>query len=127
MSFQSVKFFGRPLLLLSAALLVQSGSVAAAGSSADVHEQIKGVLAGTVTQSSQPSERRNARVVGRGDELQESIRRLLQGATDASTRDSKVTAHFESAAPRGYRPSHENGPTMAQRVLLGQRTAPSGG
>lgn len=133
MSFHSPKFFSRPLLLVSAALLIQTGSVVAADSAGDVQRRIKEVLAGTVViQSAPSSERRDERAVGRIGDLQEFARQLLLGATDTSIRDTKVAAQSENAAPRESsphkdRPSHGDGQTLAQRVLLGQRNALTGG
>lgn len=101
MSLHIAKLFSRPLALASAALVIHIGAATAADSSGDIQQQMRDVLAGTVTahSASQPGLREDkvrTRTVATGD-VQQQMRGLLAGtitthpASQSGPRDDKAT------------------------------------
>jgi hypothetical protein len=119
MSLHIVKFFSRPLPLVSAALLIHIGGAVAADSAGDVQQQARELLAGrSPTQSAPPSERRADRAVPPTGDAQEQARRLLLGVT----RPDNAAAPVEFTVQKGVL-VHGDAQAMARRLLLGQANA----
>src|SRR6266478_5011024 len=96
MSLHIVKFFSRPLSIISAALLIHVGGAVAAGSAGDAQQQARRLLLG-VTDSG------------------------VQG-TKRITRPDNAAAPVESTVQKGV-PVHGDAQAMARRLLLGQANA----
>jgi hypothetical protein len=130
MSVHIVKFFNRPLPIISAALLIHVGGAVAADSAGDVQQQARELLTGRIaTQSAPPSERRADRAVRSTGDAQELARRLLRGVNDSGvqgteplTRPDNAAAPVESTVQKGV-PVHGDAQAMARRLLLGQANA----
>jgi len=130
MSLHIVKFFSRPLSIISAALLIHVGGAVAADSAGDAQQQARELLAGRIaTQSAPPSERRADRAVRPAGDAQEQARRLLLGVTDSGVQGTKpITRPDNAAAPVEFTvqkgvPVHGDAQAMARRLLLGQANA----
>jgi hypothetical protein len=131
MSVHIVKFFNRPLSVISAALLFHVGGAVAADSAGDVQQQARELLTGRIaTQSAPPSERRaDTAVRPTGGDAQELARRVLLGVNDSGVQGTKPTtrpdnamAPVESTVQKGVL-VHGDAQAMARRLLLGQANA----
>jgi hypothetical protein len=129
MSLHIVKFLGRPLSVISAALLIHVGGALAADSAGDAQQQARQLLAGTIATQSAPSERRAERAVRPTGDVQELARRVLLGVTDARVQGTKpITRPENAAAPVEFTVqknvlAHGDAQAMARRLLLGQANA----
>lgn len=131
MSLHVVKSFSRPLTLVSAALLIHIGSAVAADPAGDVQQQMRELLAGRMTQSAQPSERRDDRTVRPTADVQELARRVLLGVTDSRVQGTQRMTRPEraegvSTVQTGLL-GRDDAQAMARRLLLGQRNAVAAG
>jgi hypothetical protein len=131
MSVRIVKFFNRPLSIISAALLFHVAGAVAADSAGDAQQQARELLTGRIATESAPlSERRADRSVRpTGTDAQEQARRLLLGVNDSGVQGTKSTTRPDSAAApvelnvqKGV-PLHGDAQAMARRLLLGQSNA----
>jgi len=129
MSVHIVKFFNRPLPIISAALLIHVGGAVAADSAGDAQQQARELLAGRIATQSAPSERRAEGAVRPTGDAQEQARRLLLGVTDSGVQGTKpITRPDNAAAPVEFTvqkgvPVHGDAQAMARRLLLGQANA----
>lgn len=115
----------RPSALIATALLIHTCTALAADPAGDLQQQIRELLAGTITtQSAQPSERRGDRTVSRTADLQELERRLLLGATDSRIQGTQAMTRPESVAGMSTVKkdlfAHEDAQASARRLLLGR-------
>src|SRR3981189_55497 len=125
MALHIVKFFSRPLSIISAALLIHVGGAVAADSAGDAQQQARELLAGRIaTQSAQTEDR--AEGAGRPPgEAQDRARRLLLGVTDSGVQGIKpITRPDNAAAPVELTVqksvlAHGDAQAMARRLLLG--------
>jgi hypothetical protein len=102
MSLHIAKLFKNPLALAGAALVIHIGAATAADSTGDIQQQMRDLLAGTITVHSAPqSGARHDKVTARTvptDDVQQQMRDLLAGTIIAHSarqygpRDDKVTA-----------------------------------
>jgi hypothetical protein len=118
MSTHILGFFSRSLPLTAALLLVHAGGAVAADSAGDIQRQTRDMLAGAIPTHSAPPAARAADSTRRpgSDEVELQLRRL----TAARPEDA---ARRESARKVGFDRDDEH--TLAQRVLLGLRSAAS--
>jgi hypothetical protein len=126
MSLHIVKFFSRPLPLISAALLIHVGSALAADSGGDVQQQMRELLAGSIaTHSAQPSQRRGEMTVRHTADAQEGARRLLLGVADNRVHGAQAMTRSESAEGvstlRKGLLAPDDVQALARRLLLGPR------
>jgi len=124
MSLHIRKSFG-PSALITTVLLIHTCTAVAADAAGDLQQQMRQLLAGTITtQSAQPSERRDDRAVSRSVDLQELERRLLLGATDYRAQGAQATAGSDSAAGVSTVKrdlfAHDDAQSSARRLLLGR-------
>ncbi|MGB9330252.1 MAG: hypothetical protein WCB10_05745 [Steroidobacteraceae bacterium] len=124
MSLHIRKSFG-PSALIATVLLIHTCTAAAADAAGDLQQQIRELLAGTITtQSAQPSERRDDRAVSRTADLQELERRLLLGATDSRIQGTQAMTRPESVAGMSTVKkdllAHDDAQASARRLLLGR-------
>jgi hypothetical protein len=130
MSVHIVKFFNRPLSIISAVLLIHVGGAVAADSAGDVQQQARELLTGRIaTQSAPPSERRADRAVRPTGDAQQQARRLLLGVNDSGVQGTKpLTRPDNAAAPVEFTVQkdvlvHGDAQAMARRLLLGKASA----
>jgi len=127
MSLHIAKLFGRPLVLASAALVLHFGAATAADSTADIQQQMQGVLAGTSTAHSAPqSGPRDAKLTIPGADAQELIKQLLLGTGSRL----ETIKHSEVAVASGETESQKRAvayrdmqAAATRQVLLGQHHA----
>jgi hypothetical protein len=124
MSLHIRKPFG-PSALIATVLLIHTYTAAAADAAGDLQQQIRQLLAGTITtQSARPSERRDDRTVSRTADLQELERRLLLGATDSRIQGTQAMTRPESVAGMSTAKkdllAHDDAQASARRLLLGR-------
>jgi hypothetical protein len=140
MSAKIVKSISRSLPLISAALILQTGAAIAAPPAADMHEQIRNLLAG---KSANPpaalTEKRDDSAVGLPADVQEQTRRVLLGVADSNVHGTQVAVGRADASPsenaarineaihRKVELIDDDTQTMAQHVLLGDRNAAAAG
>jgi hypothetical protein len=128
MSLHIVKAFNRPLVLISAALLVHIGGAFAADSAGGAQQQMRELLGGrTATGAAQLSQQRDAGTVRPTADVQELARRLLSGVPDSRALGSPAMTQPERAdgplaLQKGLRADYD-AQAMAQRLLMGQRYA----
>jgi hypothetical protein len=130
MSSHFAKLFGRPLVLASAALVLHIGAATAADSTADIQQQLQGVLAGTSTTHSAPkSGLRDDKLTSTSADAnaQEFVKQLLLGTTGSRVETIK---HSDVAVASGGIESQKRAVTYSnaqaaamRRVLLGQHDA----
>ena len=130
MSLHIMKFLGRPLSVISVALLIHVGGAVAADSAGDVQQQARDLLTGRIaTQSAPSSEPRAERAVRSTGDAQELARRVLLGVADSGVQGTKPIARPDSAAaPVGFSVQKSvlargDAQAMARRLLLGQANA----
>lgn len=130
MSLRIMKFPGRPLSVILAAVLIHVGGAVAADSAGDVQQQARDLLTGRIaTRSAPPSEPRAQRAVRSTGDAQELARRVLLGVTDSGvpgtrpiTRPDSAAAPVEFSAQKSVL-AHGDAQAMARRLLLGQANA----
>jgi hypothetical protein len=107
----------RPLILASAALLIQFGSAAAADLSGDAQGAARALLAPAITQRAPPVAVASApgTAAGLSVDAQEHARLLLSGALAAAPASRQIRS--ASMARR----SHADVQTLAQRLITGKR------
>ena len=128
MSLHVAKPFGRPLFLASAALVFHIGAATAADSTADMQQQIQGVLAGASTAHSAPqSGPRDANLTTKSADAQEFVKQVLLGTTGSRLETIK---HSEVAVTSGKTESQKRAVAYSdlqaaatRQVLLGQHHA----
>jgi hypothetical protein len=124
MSMHLTKIFSHASSLASAALLlVHVTGAAAADGRADIHQQVKELLAGTTATHSAPRSDTPGMVARPTIDAQEFARQLLLGTSghrvnEATKQSENSTASRES--------SHEPTQTSVQRMLLGELSAGKG-
>jgi hypothetical protein len=130
MSTHILGFFSRSLPLTAALLLVHAGGAVAADSAGDIQRQTRDMLAGAIPTHSAPPAAGAADSTRRpgSDEVELQLRRLLLGVTDSplhgiTAARPEDAARRESARKVGFDRDDEH--TLAQRVLLGLRSAAS--
>jgi hypothetical protein len=118
----------RPLVLLSAAFLLQAGGALAADRASDAQAQARELVSQTIAGRS-PAAQSNA-LPGSGTSLaspdpQEQARRLLLGTQNAGGEAEVAAARYaKSASPAGvvgggHRRAHADAQEMARRMILG--------
>jgi hypothetical protein len=133
MSVPFAKFFSRPLSVASVALLMHVGGASAANSAVDLQQQMKELLAGTITHSAPGSEPRGDRSAGPTVDTQESVKQVLLGASNPRIADTDATNRPESRAlssdSKGSPSPLVRSDTQAavRRVLLGQTNPAASG
>jgi len=130
MSLHIAKLFKSPLALASAALVIHISAAAAADSTGDIQQQMKELLAGTITAHSAPqSAPREGKVTGPTADAQELARQVLLGTAGSRVGRHEATKHSEVAGAsreigQKQRPVAYSDITAAMRqLLLGQRVA----
>src|SRR5689334_10081839 len=105
MSLHVAKLFKSPLALASAALVIHISAAAAADSTGDIQQQMKELLAGTITAHSAPrSAPREGKVTEPTADAQELARQVLLG-----TAGSRLGGHEETKRSDAARASREFG------------------
>jgi hypothetical protein len=127
MSLHNAKLFIRPLVLASAALVVHIGAASAADSNGDIQQQMKDLLAGTITAHSSPqSISRDDKVTRSTGDAQELAKQLLLGKTGSRVEDTGTLKQSEAAGtpaktePRKWRVAYGDVQAAMGQVLLGQ-------
>jgi len=115
MSLHFIRHF-TPLAAVTAALVLQIGSAAAATPD-DVQQQMRDVLAGKVTRPPAPSAASREQGGRPAADAQQLARLLLAGAGS-----HRASGNNRPGAARG----HGDAQALAQQVLLGQRNAVAG-
>jgi hypothetical protein len=128
MSLHTAKLFIRPLALAAAALFFHTSVASAADSTADIQEQMKGLLAGTIAAhvTSQSGPRDGDTVSTRAVDSQELVKQLLLGTTNSSAETSKhsgVTGDSSKTQARERSVAHRDSQAAVRHVLLGQSHA----
>lgn len=121
------KLFKSPLALASAALVIHISAATAADSTGDIQQQMKELLAGTITAHSAPqSAPREGNSSSPTVDAQELARQLLLGTTRSPVGGYEATKHSEVAGAsreigQKQRPVAYSDITAAMRqLLLGQ-------
>lgn len=130
MSTHILGFFSRPLALTAALLLVHAGTAVAADPAGDVQQQMREMLAGAIPAHSAPPAARgdDSARRPRSDDVEQQLRRLLLGVTGSPLQGIAAARPEDAARRESSREvdfDRDDEHTLAQRVLLGQRTAAS--
>ena len=127
MSLHIAKLIKNPLILASAALLIQINAASAADSAGDTQQQVRDLLTGTTTAHSAPQTGpREGNATSTAVDSQEFVKQLLLGATASPVRDAGTLEHAEVAGTPGktesqQRPSgHGDIQAAMRKLLLGQ-------
>ena len=110
MSLHIAKLFKNPLALAGAALVIHIGAATAADSTGDIQQQMRDLLAGTITVHSAPqSGARHDKVTARTvptDDVQQQMRDLLAGTIIARFGPAIRTARRQGNGPDRYHRRH---------------------
>ncbi|MFL6605790.1 MAG: hypothetical protein ACJ8R9_31315 [Steroidobacteraceae bacterium] len=131
MSLHIAKLFSRPLALASAALVLHIGAAAGADSTADIQQQMQGLLAGTSTAHFAPqSGPREAKLTTATADAQELIKQLLLGTSRSHLAGAETIKASAVAEVSGKTEPQEHPVAYSDRqastvrqVLLGQHHA----
>jgi len=121
------KTSNRPLVLLSAAFLLQTGNALAAGRAGDAQAQARELVSETIPARSAAPRSNGLPDGGKSPaalDPQEQARRLILGTRSAGGEAEVAARYAKSTSPagvagRGHHRAHSDAQEMARRVILG--------